>query len=177
MNNQINSSQISLLPVSSAKEFADQPLQWSLDLWGEGKEEFSADDWRLFYGNAMNSDYYSWDQYGVDQEHLFMAIRDIKNNPEVVASIAICDFDDFEEWRQYKPWIAAFIVREDLRGTGIGSQVLKLAEGKAIAYGITKIYLWTEGEREFYAKRGYSLVQQMIKSSRTIDLMSKKLSD
>ena len=29
----------------------------------------------------------------------------------------------------------------------------------------------------FYAKRGYSLVQQMIKSSRTIDLMSKKLSD
>lgn len=125
----------------------------------------------------MNSDYSSWDQYGVDQEHLFMAIRDIKNNPEVVAAIAICDFDDFEEWRQYKPWIAAFIVREDLRGTGIGSQVLKLAEGKAIQYGITKIYLWTEGEREFYAKRGYSLVQQMIKSSRTIDLMSKKLSD
>ena len=164
-----------LAPASEALGFADQTLKWSLDLWGQGKEEFSADDWRKFYKNAMSSDYISWNLLGVDQEHLFMAIREEDGKSEVVASIAICDFDDFEEFRQYKPWIAAFIVREDLRGSGIGSQVLKLAEEKAIKYGITKIYLWTEGEREFYGKRGYQFLDQLSKPGRIIDLMYKDL--
>jgi N-acetylglutamate synthase-like GNAT family acetyltransferase len=104
-----------------------------------------------------------------------MAIREEDEKSEVVASIAICDFDDFEEFRQYKPWIAAFIVREDLRGSGVGSQVLKLAEEKAIEYRITKIFLWTEGEREFYGKRGYQFLEQMSKPGRKIDLMYKEL--
>jgi len=168
-------SRISLVPVTSALEFADQPLNWSIQLWGEGKEEFSADDWRKFYKNAMNSNYANWNHFGVDQELLFMALREVDEKLEVVASIAICDFDDFEEFRKYKPWIAAFIVREDLRGSGIGSEVLKLAEHKAIDYGITKIYLWTEGERDFYAKRGYKFLEPMSKPGRKIDLMSKDL--
>jgi GNAT superfamily N-acetyltransferase len=168
-------SKITLIPIPFAKEFADQPLNWSIKLWGEGKTEFSADDWLKFYENAMSSDYNSWNLLGVDQEHLFMAIREEDEKSEVVASIAICDFDDFEEFRQYKPWIAAFIVREDLRGSGIGSQVLKLAEERAIEYGITKIYLWTEGEREFYGKRGYQFLDQLSKPGRIIDLMYKDL--
>ena len=166
---------ISLVPVSAAREFADQPLNWSIQLWGEGKAEFSAEDWRKFYKNAMNSNYANWNHSGVDQEHLFIALREVDKKIEVVASIAICDFDDFEEFRKYKPWIAAFIVREDLRGSGIGSQVLRLAENKAIEYGITKIYLWTERERDFYAKRGYKFLEQMSKPGRKIDLMSKDL--
>jgi GNAT superfamily N-acetyltransferase len=168
-------SKITLIPIPSAKEFADQSLNWSINLWGEGKAEFSADDWRKFYKNAMSSDYNSWNLLGIDQEHLFMAIREEDEKSEVVASIAICDFDDFEEFRQYKPWIAAFIVREDLRGSGVGSQVLKLAEEKAIEYRITKIFLWTEGEREFYGKRGYQFLEQMSKPGRKIDLMYKEL--
>ncbi len=168
-------SKIKIIPITAALEFADQPLEWSIKLWGEGKEEFSADDWRKFYKNAIKSDYNNWDLLGVDQEHLFMAIRDKDQESEVVASIAICDFDDFGEFRPYKPWIAAFIVREDLRGNGIGSQVLKLAEEKAVEYGIRKIYLWTEGEREFYARRGYQFLKQMNKSDRKIDLMCKEL--
>jgi GNAT superfamily N-acetyltransferase len=168
-------SKITLIPIPSAKEFAHEPLDWSIKLWGEGKEEFSAEDWRKFYENAMSSDYNSWNPLGVDQEHLFMAIRKVDGKSEVVASIAVCDFDDFEEFRKYKPWIAAFIVREDLRGSGIGSQVLKLAEEKAIKYGITKIYLWTEGEREFYGKRGYQFLDQFSKPGRIIDLMYKDL--
>ena len=41
--------QIELIPVSQAKEYAEEPLNWSLKLWGQGKLEFSADDWRNFY--------------------------------------------------------------------------------------------------------------------------------
>jgi N-acetylglutamate synthase-like GNAT family acetyltransferase len=168
---------IKLIPVSHALEFAPQPLQWSIDLWGAGKEEFSSQDWQDFYERSKSSDYQSWDPNGIDQELLFLAIREIDGVKEVVASIALCDFDDLEEFRKYKPWVAAFIVREDLRGTGIGGEVLKLVESKAIAYGIKEIYLWTEGEQKFYAKRGYRYLETLTKPGRCIDLMHKDLVD
>lgn len=169
------SENIELIAVSLASEWASQPLEWSIQLWGQGRSEFSADDWHRFYSNSMQSDYNNWDLNGFDQEHLFMAIRKSGDKSEVVASIAICDFDDLEEYRQFKPWIAAFIVREDLRGSGIGSCVLKLAESKAISYGINEIYLWTEGEKNFYGKRDYLLIDQLLKPGRSIDLMKKAL--
>ena len=104
-----------------------------------------------------------------------MAIREIDGKSEVVASIALCDFDDLEEFRKFKPWVAAFIVREDLRGQGVGEKVLKLIEAKAITFGIKLVYLWTEGEREFYAKRGYEYLESLNKENRRIDLMQKRL--
>ena len=76
-------SNITLTPIPTAFVFADQPLDWSIKLWGEGKEEFSADDWRKFYKNAMSSNYSSWNSSGVDQEHLFMAIREEDGKSEV----------------------------------------------------------------------------------------------
>ena len=130
-------SDIELIPVSHALEFAHQPLSWSIQLWGQGKEEFSSQDWRDFYQRSKSSNYQNWDPNGNDQELLFMAIREINEVKEVVASIALCDFDDLEEFRKFKPWVAAFIVREDLRGQGIGEKVLKLVERKAINYAIT----------------------------------------
>ena len=168
-------SQIKLLPISQALDFADQPLSWSLKLWGEGKSEFSAQDWHDFYQRAKSANYESWDHNGTDQELLFMAISEIDGKSQVVASIALCDFDDLEEFRRYKPWIAAFIVREDLRGKGVGERVLQLVEAKANNYGIKLVYLWTEGERDFYAKRGYEYLETLNKENRRIDLMQKRL--
>jgi len=170
-------SDIELIPVSHALEFAHQPLSWSIELWGQGKEEFSSQDWRDFYQRSKSSNYQNWDPNGNDQELLFMAIREINEVKEVVAAIALCDFDDLEEFRKFKPWVAAFIVREDLRGQGIGEKVLKLVERKAINYGIKALYLWTEGERNFYAKRGYQYLETLAKPGRNIDLMHRILAD
>jgi GNAT superfamily N-acetyltransferase len=152
---------LELLPISQVPQFSDQPLAWSLKLWATGKEEFSEQD---------------WDLAGTDQELLFLAMVNVAGKQEVVASIGLCDFDDFEELRKYKPWIVAFVVRQDLRGSGVGTQVLQLMEGKALEYGITHIYLWTEGERQFYENRGYQFVEQLIKKERVIDVMEKSLS-
>ena len=166
-------SEIRLQPVFEVPHLASAPLAWSLKLWGQGKEEFSAQDWKDFYNKTLTSDYNKWDLNGFDQELLFLAIVNNQGVDEVVASIAICDFDDFEELRKYKPWIAAFVVREDLRGTGIGTLVLELVEQKAKSYGIDQIYLWTEGEKPFYQKRGYKEVEQLIKPGRVIDVLTK----
>jgi N-acetylglutamate synthase-like GNAT family acetyltransferase len=168
-------TEIKLLPILQALKFSNQPLSWSLKLWGEGKSEFSAQDWHDFYERSKSANYEYWDHNGANQELLFMAIREFDGKSEVVASIALCDFDDLEEFRRYKPWVAAFIVREDLRGQGVGEVVLKLVEAKAIVYGIKLIYLWTEGEREFYSKRGYEYLESLNKENRRIDLMQKVL--
>jgi GNAT superfamily N-acetyltransferase len=118
----------------------------------------------------------NWDHSGDNQELLFLAIRNVAGVGEVVASIGLCDFDDFEELRKYRPWIVAFVVREDLRGTGIGSQVLELIEQKALSYGINLVYLWTEGKRAFYENRGYRFVEELIKPGRKIEVLHKNLS-
>jgi len=140
-------------------EFSKIPLQWSLDLWGKGKSEFSADDWQDFYDHASQGNYETWDPEGFDQELIFLALRD----HEVVGAIALCDFDDLEEFRHLKPWIAAFIVDPKLRGSGVGSEILNLMEKKILAYGIKTIYLWSENRNNFYKNRGYLVIDQLTK--------------
>jgi len=150
---------ISLHPVTEFSGLANIPLQWSIDLWGDGKPEFSTEDWKIFYNKALHGNYYSWDPNGTDQELIYLAIRE----NQVVAAIALCDFDDLEEFRHFKPWIAAFIVDPNLRGSGLGSEILKLMEKKVSAFGIKNIYLWSENQDSFYANRGYNSIDRLEK--------------
>ena len=166
-------SSLRLIPARSHPDLLAKPLAWSLALWGEGKEEFTADDWRNFYNRVLNGDYESWDSKTDSKELLFLAVAEDAN--EVLAVIGLCDFDDLEEYRHLKPWLCAFVVREDLRGSGIGSQVLELMEARARDYGIELVYLWTEDQLEFYLKRGYEKFDQLLKPGRTLNILSKNL--
>ena len=152
-------SEISLHPITEFPELGKIPLGWSLDLWGEGKAEFSADDWRNFYRKASQGNYNFWDPEGSDQDLIFLAIRE----DQVVGAIALCDFDDFEELRHLKPWIAAFIVDPKLRGKGVGSEILNLMEEKVVSFGINGIYLWSENQNNFYQNRGYISIDKLSK--------------
>lgn len=165
---------ISLHPVSEFPELAKIPLQWSIDLWGDGKPEFSAEDWKIFYNKALQENYGSWDPSGTDQELIYLAIKE----KEVVGAIALCDFDDLEEFRHLRPWIAAFIVDPKLRGGGVGSEILKLMEQQATAFGIKSIYLWSENQDSFYANRGYESIDKLDKPGnpkRVIEIYRKVL--
>ncbi|NDF03007.1 MAG: N-acetyltransferase [Actinobacteria bacterium] len=143
-------------------------------MWGEGKAEFSADDWRNFYRKASQGNYNFWDPEGSDQDLIFLAIRE----DQVVGVIALCDFDDFEELRHLKPWIAAFIVDPKLRGKGVGSEILNLMEEKVVSFGIESIYLWSENQDSFYANRGYKSIDRLEKPgnlNRVIEIFQKAL--
>lgn len=165
---------ISLHPVSEFPELAKIPLQWSIALWGVGKPEFSAEDWKIFYSKALLGNYDSWDPNGTDQELIYLAIKE----NEVVGAIALCDFDDLEEFRHLKPWIAAFIVDPNLRGSGIGCEILELMEKQVLSFGIESIYLWSENQDSFYANRGYKSIDRLEKSgksTRFIEIFQKHL--
>jgi len=160
---------IQLVPISQSPDGGVLALSWALDLWDDHIPNYSRQDWTDFYANATKSDYESW--IGDGQELAYIAVRD----GEIVGTIGLVDFDELEEFRYLKPWIAAFIVNPSLRGEGVGTEVLTLLEEKARSLGIKVLHLWTEDKTDFYSKRGYSLIASAKLQSLDIDVMQKNL--
>jgi len=162
---------IDLIPLGEFPAGATAPLNWSLALWGDHIPGYTRSDWIAFYEKARGADYSHWDSAGTDQELIYLAVK----NHEVVGAIALVDFDDLEEFRHLKPWVAAFIVKPELRGAGIGTQMLTLLEAKARVLGIKKLYLWTEDQTVFYTRRGYRFEASSRLGPLGFDLLSKAL--
>lgn len=160
-----------LVPLADNPSHGVRPLAWSLELWGEGNPWFSPEDWKRFYSRAGEAVYESWNPHGSDQEHIYIAV----SGGEVVGAIALVDFDDVEEFAHLKPWVAAFIVDPTKRGQGFGSLMLVELEKKAREFGIPRLHLWTEDQRDFYLKRGYSLITHRDYPTISIDVMSKDI--
>ena len=165
--------QLQLIPLADNPTLGAQPLQWSLDLWGSGNPWFSPQDWVNFYEKAASTEYEKWDLEGRDQEQIYLAIQ----KGEVVGVISLVDFDDLEDYRHFKPWVAAFIVDPQRRGSGLGSAMLAALEEKARNFGIERLYLWTEDKGDFYTKRGYELLEHRAYPELSIDILSKPLID
>lgn len=163
--------ELSLVPLADNPDLGVAPLAWSLDLWGDSNPWFSAEDWRSFYTRGESADYRGWDPLGFDQEQIYIAL--IKG--EVVGAISLVDFDDLEEFRHLRPWVAAFVVDPHLRGQGIGSLMLTALEDKARIFGISELYLWTEDRKDFYLKRGYSALTHRDYPELSIDVLKKAL--
>lgn len=161
--------EIKLVPMSQSPGEATQALTWALDLWGNHIPNYSLQDWMDFYSNSIESNYKSWTGQG--QELVYLA----KHGQALVGTIAIVDFDELEEFRQLKPWIAAFIVNPQMRGAGIGTQILSLLEDEARSLGIDVLHLWTEDQSNFYLKRGYQIVAPAILGEMEIYVMKKAL--
>jgi len=171
----INVESIKLVPASRHPDLLAAPLQWSLDLWGEGKAEFTAEDWRNFYSRVLAADYENWNHESNDKELLYLATSE--DETAIFGVIALCAFDDLEEFRHLKPWFCAFVVREDLRGQGMGGQILAEMEKIALQFGIETVYLWTEVELTFYQKRGYEKFEQLEKPNRLLHILRKSLAN
>ena len=161
--------EISLVPLSESPKDLSRALFWALDLWGDHYPNYSPQDWADFYSNSVRSDYARWQ--GDGQELVFIA----KRGEEIVGTIGLVDFDELEEFRHLTPWIAAFIVNPDVRGEGVGTQILTLLEEKALSLGIRDLYLWTEDQSAFYIKRGYQLLASTKLGLLNIDVMQKVL--
>lgn len=160
---------LTLIPLSESPEDGNVVLQWSLDLWGDHIPGYSRQDWIDFYEDGKAANFTNWHGHG--QELIFIG----KKGKDVVGAISLVDFDDLEEFRHLTPWVAAFIVNPQLRGEGIGSEMLILLEEKAKELGISMLHLWTEDKSEFYQKRGYGLVTKGNLEHLTFDILKKTL--
>jgi GNAT superfamily N-acetyltransferase len=161
---------VKLIPLGQSPDDANLPLQWTLDLWGDHIPGFSRQDWIDFYQSGKEANFNNWT--GDGQELIFIG----KQGDEIVGAISLVDFDDLEEFRHLTPWVAAFIVNPQLRGGGIGSQMLALLEKQARQYGIGELHLWTEDKSQFYQNRGYSPLAAGSLGNLRFDVLRKALS-
>lgn len=63
---------------------------------------------------------------------------------------------------QLMPWLANIYLRPDLRGKGLGQQLVRHVMAEAAKLGIATLYLFTEDQQAFYQRLGWQLwaVQQ-----------------
>ena len=58
---------------------------------------------------------------------------------------------------QLTPWLANIYVRPDLRGQGLGQQLVRHVMAEAAGLGIATLYLFTEDQQAFYQRLGWKL--------------------
>ena len=73
------------------------------------------------------------------------------------------------------PWLGSVWVKEELRGQGIGVQLVGAVEQEAVRMQINTIYLWTPDRQRFYGKQGWSLHERIVYHGTLVDIMRKEL--
>jgi N-acetylglutamate synthase-like GNAT family acetyltransferase len=79
--------------------------------------------------------------------------------------------DDLPECPQLSPWLASLFVRADRRRLGLGGRLLEAAVAEARRLGVARLYLFTPHHEEYYAARGWSLVERASASGQPVAVM------
>lgn len=92
---------------------------------------------------------------------------------EVVGTVAL-KRKEFEQFGEVL-WLAGLYVVPQHRKSGIGVQLLRAAEKKAVALGIQKLYLYTPRAQRFYQSLGWQAREELVLPSMTVTVMEKVL--
>src|SRR6185437_3964351 len=93
---------------------------------------------------------------------------------EVVGTVAL-RAREIEHREQFgeAPWLAGLYVVPQHRKSGVGMQLLRAAEKKAVAMGIHKLYLYTPCAQRFYQTLGWQARQEMSLHGLPVTVMEK----
>ncbi|HEX8957846.1 MAG TPA: GNAT family N-acetyltransferase [Burkholderiaceae bacterium] len=95
---------------------------------------------------------------------------------EVVGTVALRAREkEHREQFGEAPWLAGLYVAPQYRKSGIGMQLLRAAEKKAVAMGIHKLYLYTPCAQRFYQTLGWQARQEMTVHALPVTIMEKVL--
>lgn len=92
----------------------------------------------------------------------------------VFGSVALV-VNDMQTRAHLTPWLAAVYVKPELRRNGIASALVSRAEAQAILFGVHKLYLYTESYEQFYARRGWELMEHADYRGTEVAVMQKSL--
>jgi GNAT superfamily N-acetyltransferase len=68
---------------------------------------------------------------------------------------------DLPERPQWEPWLAGVYVKPDERRRGIGTALVSRVEAKARGLGVRQLYLYTARAEDFYARRGWQVIERL----------------
>lgn len=78
------------------------------------------------------------------------------NGSELLGSALLVEHD-MSTRKELSPWLAGVLVKPQYRNSGVATELIQGIESQASGMGVKKLYLYTDKEAEFYAKRGWSI--------------------
>lgn len=79
-----------------------------------------------------------------------------RHEGQLAGSAAIVHHD-MDTHGELSPWLASVYVKPELRGKGIGSQLVRQIMRVAAESGIKELFLFTDGGKNFYARLGWTV--------------------
>src|SRR5262249_51069057 len=67
---------------------------------------------------------------------------------------------DLEGWERLSPWLASVYVVPERRGRGVGGRLVRRVVEEAQTLGQPNLYLWTAGQRAYYERLGWVVLEQ-----------------
>ena len=90
---------------------------------------------------------------------------------ETVIGSASLLADDLDDWKHLRPWLASVFVVPELRGRGVGRQLVARVLEEARGLGEPAVYLWTARQRMYYERLGWSVLEQSLLHGRAVTIM------
>lgn len=79
----------------------------------------------------------------------------------VLGSVSLVATDDLDGYEHLTPWLASLFVTGAARGRGVGTALVDALLAAARDAGHDVVYLFTSGQQEFWAARGWSVVEHV----------------
>jgi N-acetylglutamate synthase-like GNAT family acetyltransferase len=83
---------------------------------------------------------------------------------------------DMDTRMDLSPWLAGVFVSPKHRRRGIGAALVQRVIDEASALGVERLYLYTPGAEEFYARRGWLLIERTNYRGANVAVMSLNVS-
>uniref|UniRef100_A0A914VS61 N-acetyltransferase domain-containing protein n=1 Tax=Plectus sambesii TaxID=2011161 RepID=A0A914VS61_9BILA len=87
-----------------------------------------------------------------------MSLLLLNGEGELIGHSKLCDIPG----RPSDCWIESVVIRTDLRGLGLGKELMLLTENVARSFKFTNVFLSTEDKEAFYAKSGYVCCEPIV---------------
>lgn len=139
----------------------EQLIAWQVEEYAPSFPSFDRADWTEFYGNWTHR-----------TDATLPVVLGGYDDGEFFGSVAIVERDDLTGVDHWTPWIAAMIVRPDLRGRGRGLHLLEAALQRCREMRLAKVYLWTENRSAWYLRLGWRIEEHMTFRGVPITVMS-----
>jgi GNAT superfamily N-acetyltransferase len=138
---------VQIEPLAAHPELVDVIARWHWDEWG-GPESGSLERW------AQNLRRGGRDGIPVT----FIALE--HGRPLGSVTLTEHDMPGHIGYEGFQPWLAGAFVEPEARGQGVGATLLRHAVEQAEAWGIPRLYLYTESARPFYEHVGWTTLDE-----------------